>query len=100
MQCRATQDWQVIAESFDKTWSTAKGNVNPAQYPCRENLSNCIKEQKVVTLKDEFPRSEGFQHAPGEEQRRTTNSPKKNEVAGPKQKQCSIVDVSGDESKI
>ena len=27
-------------------------------------------------------------------------SPRKNEVAGPKQKECSIVDVSDDESKI
>ena len=52
-----------------------------------------------MTLKDESPRSEGVQYAPEEEQR-TTNSPRKNEVAGSKQKQCIIVDVSGDESKI
>ena len=60
---------------------------------------NCIKGQKGMTLKDESPRSEGVQYAPEEEQR-TTNSPRKNEVAGSKQKQCIIVDVSADESKI
>ena len=44
--------------------------------------------------------SEGVQYATGEEQRRTTNSPRKNEAAGPKRKWWSVVDVSGDESKI
>ena len=61
---------------------------------------NCIKGQKDTTLKDESPRSEDVQYATGEEQRRTTNSPRKNEVAGSKQKQRSVVDVSGVESKI
>ena len=41
-----------------------------------------------------------WQHATGEEQKRTTNSPRKNEVCGPKQKQLPVVDTSGDESKI
>ena len=36
----------------------------------------------------------------GEEQRRATNSPRKNEVAEPKWKQRSVLDVSGNESKI
>ena len=61
---------------------------------------NCIKGQKDMALKDESLRSEGVQHATGEEQRRTTNSPRKNEVAGPKRKKSLVVDVSGDESKI
>ena len=47
----------------------------------------CVKGQK-----------EGVQHI-GEEQR-ITNSPRMNEVAGPKQIGCTVVDVSGDESKI
>ena len=38
-----------------------------------------------------------FQYATGEEWR---NSSRKNEKAEPKQKQCSVVDVSGDESKV
>ena len=53
-----------------------------------------------MTLKDESPRSEGVQYATVEERRRTTNSLRKNEADGPKWKQCSVVDVSGDESKI
>ena len=35
-----------------------------------------------------------------EEQRAITNSSKKNEVAGPKQKWCSVLDVFGGESKV
>ena len=46
------------------------------------------------------PWSEGVQYATGEKWRTITNSSKKNEVAGPKWKQRSAVDVSGDESKI
>ena len=53
-----------------------------------------------MTMKDEFSRSEGVQYATGEKQKTTTNSPRKNEVVGPKWKRCSIVDVSSDESKI
>ena len=61
---------------------------------------NCIKGQKDMTLKDESPRSEGVQYATGEEWRITINSPRKNEASRPKCKQHSVVDVSGDESKI
>ena len=50
-----------------------------------------------MTLKDEFPRSVGTQYATGEEWR---NSSRRNEEAEPKQKQCSVVDVSGGESKV
>ena len=38
--------------------------------------------------------------ATGEEQRAITNRSRKNEGAGPKRKQHSIVDVSGGESKV
>ena len=37
---------------------------------------------------------------PGEKWRTTTNSSRKNEAAGPEQKRCPVVDVSGDEIKI
>ena len=47
---------------------------------------NYIKGQKPMTLKDESPRPEGVQYTTRKEQRRTTNSPRKNDVAGPKQK--------------
>ena len=53
-----------------------------------------------MTPKDEFPRSEGVQYAAGEEQWTDTNGSRKEEAAGSKQEWRSVVDVSGDESKI
>ena len=53
-----------------------------------------------MTLEDEPPRLEGVQDASGEEQRAFTNSSRKNEAAGQKQKQHSVVNVSGSESKV
>ena len=61
---------------------------------------NSMKNQKDMALKDELPRSVVTQRATGEEWRRTTNNPRKNEAARPKQKWCSVVDVCGDGSKI
>ena len=90
MLCRASQDEQVTVENFDKTWATGGGNSKPLQYTYCETLTNCIKGQKDMMPKDESPRSEGVQYAPGEEQRRTTNSSRNNEVARPKWKQCSV----------
>ena len=45
------------------------------------------------------PKLEGVQYA-GEEQRAITNSSRKNQVTGPKQKWRSAVEVSGGESKV
>ena len=53
-----------------------------------------------MTPKDEPSRLARVQCDTREEQMTTTNSSKKNEVAGPKQKRCSVVDVSADASKI
>ena len=53
-----------------------------------------------MTLKDEPSRLEDVQYATGEEWWEITNSSRKNKVAWPKQKHCSVVDVSGGESKI
>ena len=50
-----------------------------------------------MTLKDELPRSVGAQYAPGEEWR---NNFRKNEEMEPKQKQCPVVDVTGNVSKV
>ena len=58
---------------------------------------NSMKRQKDMTLKDELPRLVGVQYATGEEQR---NSSRKNEEAEPKWKECPVVDVPGDESKV
>ena len=56
-----------------------------------------MKRQKDRTLKDELTRSVGAQYATGEEWR---NNSRKNEQMEPKQKQCSVVDVTGDGSKV
>ena len=56
-----------------------------------------MKRQKDRTLKDELPRSVGAQHATGDQWR---NSSRKNEGMEPKQKQHSVVDVTGDRSKV
>lgn len=60
---------------------------------------NCIKGQKDMTLKDESPRLESVHYATGEEQKAVANSSRK-EASGPKQKQHSVVDVCGGESKV
>ena len=86
-----------MAESSDKTWSTGEGNGKPLHYSCLENPMNSMKRQKDRTLKDELPRSVGAQYATGEEWR---NSSRKNEEMEPKQKQCPVVDVIGDGSKV
>ena len=97
MLCRATQDGQVMVESSDKTWSTGEGNGKPLQYSCLKNPMNSLKRQKDMTLKDELPRSVDAQYATGEEWR---NNSRKNEKSEPKQKQCPVVDVTGDGSKV
>ena len=56
-----------------------------------------MKSQKDRTPKDELPRYVGVQHATGEEWR---NNSKKNEETEPKQKQCPVVDVTGDRSEV
>ena len=56
-----------------------------------------IKTQKDRTLKDELPRSAGAQYATRDQWR---NDSRKNEEIEPKQKQHSVVDVTGDISKV
>ena len=53
-----------------------------------------------MTLEDEPPRSEGVHIATEEEQRAITNSSRMSEATVPKQKQCSVSEVSGGESKV
>ena len=97
MLCRATQDGWVMVESYDKMCFTGEGNGKPLQYSCLENPMNSIKRQKVRTLKDELPRSVGSQYAMGDQWR---NNSRKNEETEPKRKQHSVVDVTGDGSKV
>ena len=97
MPCRATQDWQVMVERSDKTWSTGEGNGKPLQYSCLENPMNSMKTQKDRTLKEELPRSVGAQYATGDQWR---NNSRKNEEMELKQKQHPVVDGTGDGSKV
>ena len=43
MQCRATQDGQVLVERSDRMWFTGEGNGKPLQYSCLENRMNSMK---------------------------------------------------------
>ena len=97
MLCRATQDIWVMVESTDKMRSTGEGNGSPFLYPCLENPMNSMKRQKDMILKDKLPKLVGAQDATGEEGR---NNSRKNEEMEPKQKQHSVVDVTGDGSKV
>ena len=50
-----------------------------------------------MTLKDDLPRLVGAKYATGEEWR---NNSRKNEETESKQKQCPVVDIMGDGSKV
>ena len=95
MPCRATQDRWVMVERSDRMWSTGKGNGKPLQYSCLENPISTMKRPKDRTLKDKLPRLVCAQYATGDQGR---NNSRKNEE--PKQNQHTVVDVSGDGSKV
>ena len=58
---------------------------------------NSMKRQKDRTLKGELPRSAGAQYATGDQWR---NNSSKKEGMEPKQTQYTVVDVTGDRSKV
>ena len=97
MPCGATQDGRVMVERSDRTWSTGKGNGKPLQYSCLENPMNSMKRQNDRIPKEELPRSVCAQYATGDQWR---NNSRKNEGMEPKQKQYTVVDVTGDRSKV
>ena len=68
-----------------------EGNGKPLQYVCFKKPVNSMKRQEDMVLKDKPTRLEAVQYATGEEQRATTNSSRKNDMAGPKWKQCSVI---------
>ena len=78
-------------------WSTGEGKGKPFQYSCLENPMNSMKRQKDRTLKDELPRLVGAQYATGDQWR---NNYRENEETEPKQKQHTVVYVTGDRSKV
>ena len=85
-------------KSSHKTWSTGGRNDKSVFLP--QELHEWYERQKDMTPEHEPPRLEGVQYAPREEQRTIIISSKKSEVAGPKQKWHSVVDVSGGESQV
>ena len=97
MLCGATQDGWVIVDRSDRMWSTGEGNGKPLQYSCLENLMNSMKRQNDRILKEELTRSVGAQYATGEQWR---NNSRKNKGMEPRQKQCPVVDVTGNRSKV
>ena len=81
-----------LPESLD-----SEGIDKPLQSSCLENPMNSMKRQKDRTLKDELPRLVGAQYTTGDQRR---DNSRKNEETGPKQKQHTVVDVTGDGSKV
>ena len=84
-------------DSSDKMWSTGEGNGKPLQYSCFEKPKKSMKRQNDRTLKDELPRSVGAQYTTRDQWR---NNSRKNEGMEPKQKQHTLLDETGDESKV
>ena len=97
MPCGATQDGRVVVERSDRMWSTGEGNGKPLQFSCLEDPKNSMKRQKDRTLKEELLRSVGAQYATGDQCR---NNSRNNEGMETKQKQHSVVDGTGDRSKV
>ena len=97
MPYRVTQDGWAMVESSEKMWSTGEENGKPLQYSCLENPMKSMKRQKDRTLKDELPRSVGTQYAT---RIQWGNNSRQNEETEPKQKQCPVVDVTGDGSRV
>ena len=93
----ATQYGQVMVERSDRMWSTGEGNGKPLQYSCLENPMNGMKRQNDKIPKEELPRSLGAQYATGDQWRKNT---RKKEGMEPKQKQYTVVEVTGDRSKV
>ena len=82
--------------TFSLEKGDGEGNGKPLQYSCLENTMNSMKRQKDRTLKEELPRSVSAQYATGDQWR---NNSRKNEGMEPKQKQCPVMDVTGDRAK-
>ena len=84
--------WRVLT----RCGPLEKGRANHFSILALENPMNCMKRQNDRILKEELPRSVGAQYATGDQWR---NNSRKNEGMEPKQKQYSVVDVTGDRSK-
>ena len=86
-----------MVERSDRMWSTGEGNGKPLQYSCLENPMSSMKRKNDRILKEELPRLVDAKYATGDQWR---NNSRKNEGMEPRQKQCPVVDVTGDRSKV
>ena len=86
-----------MVERSDRMWSTGEGNGKPLQFSCLQNPMSSMKRQNDRVPKEELPRSVGAQYATEDQWR---NNSRKNEGMEPKQKQYTVVDVTGDRSKV
>ena len=84
-----------MVESSDKTWSTGEGDGKLLQYSCLENPLNGMKRQKDRTLK--ATQVGRYPIYFGEKWR---NNSRKNEEMEPNRKQCPVVNVTSDGSKV
>ena len=86
-----------IWNSLNGMWSTGEGNGKPLQYFCLENPMNSMKRLNDRILKEELPRSVGAQYATGDQWR---NNSRETEGMELKQNQHSVVDGTGNRSKV
>ena len=87
-----TPDKASLGQSLVKSLLLSPGSW------CTQGFVCALQEsQKDRTLKDELPRSVGAQHATKDQWR---NNWRKNEEMEPKQNQHTVVDVTGDGSKV
>ena len=92
--------WMGHSEEFwqNVAYWRRKWQPTPVFFPWEPHEQ--YEKEKIDDTGRWVPRPEGIQYATGEEWRAITNSSRKNDVAEPKQKCHSVVDVSGDENKV
>ena len=95
MLCRVTQDRQVWWRVLTKRGALEKETAN--HFSILAFPMKSMKRQKDMALKDEPPRLVGVHYATKEKQ---TNSSRGNEETEPRQKQCPVLDVTGNGSKV
>ena len=76
-------------------WFTRERNGKPLQHFCLENPMNSMKRQNDMTLKDELPKWQ-MPNMLLEKRGEMTQERKEME---PKQKQCLVMNMTGDGSK-
>ena len=91
----------LYAGNFNNFISTGGGNGKPLQYSCLESPISSMKRQKDMTpgWKISPPGWKVSNMLLGKSEGQLLIDPERN-AAGPKQKRCSAVDVSGGESKV